>query len=133
MIWKKMETLIIEIPIIELEWSEWYPWERFKLDLRYDSSGVKVPNKSGVYEAKFESSEDRLTIGKASNLQMRVKQGLVKGKLPHSTGNRIREIETSNQIFIRWAVTDRPSCVEEELHRIYKRIHGSLPTFTKHT
>lgn len=34
-----------------------------------------LPDKAGVYEAKLVGIEERLTIGKASNLRMRVKQG----------------------------------------------------------
>ena len=70
----------IIIPKIILKWSKWYKWNDLKLDSRIVSSnGVNMPNKkSGVYEAKYEDEEERLTVGKASDLRMRVKQGLVK-------------------------------------------------------
>ena len=78
-------------------------------------------------------SDLRLTIGKASNLRMHVKQGLVKGKLPHSSGRRIREGESTESIVVRWAETDGPSYAEEELHRRYLKQHGALPKYTEVT
>ena len=127
-----METTIIEITPIRLEWSEWIKWEELTVDAR--SGGVIVPNRiSGVYEVKYENSEERLTIGKATNLRYRIKQGLVKGKSPHSAGKHIREHEGVSRLIVRWACTDRPACAEEELHRIYLNKYGSLPKYVKHT
>ncbi len=128
---KNVKTQEILIPLISLRWSDWYKWERFLLDARKNPSAIRVPNLSGVYEAKFECAQERLTIGKASNLRMRVKQGLVKGKTPHSTGKRIRKLEDTSKIVIRWAETDRPSAVEEELHRLHRKAYGGLPKHTK--
>ena len=48
--------------------------------------GVSNPNgRPGVYEVKRSdhASDERLYIGKASDLRMRARQGLVKGKEPH--------------------------------------------------
>ncbi len=130
---KETSKQTIKIPPIELKWSEWIPWDKLKIDAR-GITGIKVPNKkSGVYEAKFISAEERLTIGKASDLRMRIKQGLVKGKTPHSSGKRIRSNEDTSKIVVRWAITDRPAAVEEELHRLYRRKHGTLPKYTKQT
>ena len=122
-----MET--IKIPALALEWTEWLPWDDFKLNLR----GRSIPKTSGVYEAKLVDSQKRLTIGKTSNLCRRIERGLVKGSLPHSAGKRIRESEDTSQIVIRWAETDRPACVEEELHRRYVECHGELPKYVKHS
>ena len=123
----------INIPPIALSWSSWIPWDELKLDARYEG-GVKVPNKvTGVYEAKYKDEEERLTIGKASDLRMRIKQGLVKGKVPHSAGNRIRREEDLSKIVVRWAITDRPSAVEEELHKQHIKKFGKLPKYTEHT
>ena len=58
---------------------------------------------------------------------------MVKGKVPHSTGERIRKLEDVVHINIRWAITDRPSACEEELHKLYVNIHGCLPLYTKRT
>jgi hypothetical protein len=82
---------------------------------------------------KYKNSNERLTIGKASNLRIRVKQGLVKGKISHSTGDRIRNNEDTSNIVIRWALTDKPSCVEEELHKKHIEDFGHLPKYTKST
>lgn len=49
---------------------------------------------------------------------MRVKQGLVRGKVPHSTGERMRADGLDfSKIVVRWAATDRPSAAEEEMHK----------------
>ena len=127
-----METQILKIESIRLEWCEWVKWEDLKVDAR--RGGVTVPNRiSGVYEVKYENVEERLTIGKTSNLRYRIKQGLVKGKSPHSAGKNIREHEEVSRLVVRWACTIRPACVEEELHRIYLNKFGSLPKYVKHT
>lgn len=128
-----MPTERINIPRIALEWSEWVPWDDLKIDARSEG-GLRVPNRTpGVYEARFAESEERLTIGKAANLRRRIKQGLVKGKARHSAGKKIRASEDVSTIVVRWAVTDRPAAVEEELHRRHRVKFGRLPTYTKHT
>jgi len=127
------EKEIIEIPKITLDWSDWYPWDDVKKDAGKEG-GIKIPNKrSGVYEVKYKDADKRLTIGKASDLRMRIRQGLVKGKTPHSAGERIRKNEDMSKIVIRWAITDRPAAVEEELHRRHKEKFGELPKYVEHT
>ena len=128
-----MKTQRINIPTIILNWSEWYAWKNLELDVRSNQNGVRVTVNPGVYEARHNTSEERLTIGKASNLRMRVKQGLVKGKVPHSSGKKIRASEDVTSIVIRWAETDRQSAVEEELHKLYANKFGRLPKYTKRT
>jgi hypothetical protein len=82
---EEKEIEIINIPPIELVWSKWFQWDEIKADAR--KGGVKVPNKKpGVYEVKYVDQEERLTIGKTSDLRMRIKEGLVRGKNPHSEG-----------------------------------------------
>jgi len=130
---KNSKTEIIKIPEIKLEWSEWIPWNHLKKDAR-KSGVIKVPNgMPGIYEAKYMNEEKRLTIGKASNLRYRVKQGLVKGKTMHSSGDKIRDSENTSQIVVRWAITDRPAAVEEELHKKHKKKFGALPQYVCHT
>ena len=91
------------------------------------------PSEPGVYEARLVDEEHCLTIGKASDLRMRIKQGLVKGKVPHSTGVRLRAEEDTNSIVIRWATTDRPSAAEEELHKQHVARFGALAKHTERT
>lgn len=123
----------ITIPPIKLVWTEWYSWETLLKDARTDKNAARLPDKPGVYEVKYVDQEKRLTIGKASSLRMRVKQALVKGKIPHSSGERIRAEEDLAQIVIRWAETARPAAVEEELHRQYFDLYGALPKHTRRT
>ena len=127
-----METQDIYIPPIHLEWSAWVPWNELMKDAR--SGGIRIPNgKSGVYEARLGHNLERLTIGKASDLRRRIRQGLIKGKAKHSSGERIRANEDIDKIEIRWAETDRPSAVEEELHKQYRARFGKWPKYTDHT
>ena len=127
------EDTIINIPTIVLRWSDWTSWDSLKIDARGEG-GVRVPNKtSGVYEAKYADGDERLTIGKAADLRMRIKQGLVKGKVPHSAGEKIRAQEKTSRIVIRWAKTDRPAATEEELHKRHVAQFGKLPKYVEHT
>jgi hypothetical protein len=128
-----MEDEVIAIPPIRLRWSDWTLWADLKIDARY-GGGCRVPSGvSGVYEVKYADTDERLTIGKASDLRMRIKQGLVKGKVPHSAGKRIRAQEDLARLVVRWAATDRPSAAEEELHKKYEAKFGKLPKYTEHT
>jgi hypothetical protein len=84
----------------------------------------KIKDLNGIYESIYRAR---------ANLRMRVKQGLVNGKLPHPVGRKIRENEDLSEVFVRWATTDRPSCVEEELHNRYRLKFGRLPKYALHT
>ncbi|MCY3542929.1 MAG: hypothetical protein OXH22_02645 [Chloroflexi bacterium] len=126
----------IHIEPIVLDWSEWHCWDDVARLVK--DGGANVPHKSGVYEVRLESEDKRLTIGKASSLRMRVKQHLIKESGTHSAGRRIRgDIKgrklSASDIRIRWAATDRPAAVEEELHMRYKGKFGELPKYTKNT
>ena len=127
-----MEITIIEIPKITLKWSKWYKWEEIKKDARKD--GIRIPNKkSGVYEARYEEEEKRLTIGKASDLRYRVRQGLVKGKARHSAGKKIRKYEDVSRIVVRWARADWPASAEEWLHKEHVMKFNDLPKYVSFT
>ncbi len=123
----------VEIQPITLLWSDWHTWDRLTIDARTNANAITPPSSSGVYEARLQGQDERLTIGKAANLRRRVKQGLVKGKSPHSAGKDIRALEDTSRILIRWAETDRPAAVEEDLHRRYKEVFGRLPKYTDRT
>jgi hypothetical protein len=126
------EQMFLEIGTIRLDWSEWVPWVDVTADNR-GGAGVSMPNKvAGVYEVRCVDSDgdERIYIGKAGDLRLRVRHGLVKGKLPHPGGKRIREQEDASRLAIRWAVTDRPAAAEEELHRAYRARFGRLPLYT---
>ena len=120
---------VIRVSPIKLEWSEWIPWDKLAADVR--KGGVKIPDTSGVYEVKTKTGKKLLTIGKASNLRARIRQGLVKGSSPHSTGERIRNEEDVSRLVIRWAETDRPSTAEEALYREYRKKFNELPCYVR--
>lgn len=127
-----MDEEIITIPVINLTWTPWTTWEQVAAAV--DVGGARIPSRPGVYEVKVDVSGDYLHIGRASNLYARVRQGLVRGKLPHSTGERIRTTENVATLMVRWAVTDRPVAVEEELHRRYREANGGkLPKHSRST
>lgn len=128
------EAQILEIGNLYLHWSDWYDWDDVARDGR-KVDAIQIPNKTpGVYEVKLKGSSKRLTIGKTNNLRYRIRQALVRGIAPHSSGKNIRLKEDISKIEIRWAITERPSAAEEELHRLYKMNNGTnLPMYTKRT
>jgi len=124
-------TKEIKIPIIKLNWSEYYSFNELLKDARKD--GISVPNKPGVYEV-IDENGNVLHIGRASNLRSRVKQHLVKGKGKHSTRKRMLEDGVNfNNLKVRWAVTNWPNSAEEFLHKEFKKKYGCLPKYTKVT
>lgn len=129
------EQVSLEIGTIVLEWSDWALWADVAADDR-GGAGVTIPNHvAGVYEVRRTGhyGTERLYIGRASDLRLRVRQGLVKGKLPHPGGNRLRAGEDVSQLEVRWAVTNRPAAAEEELHRAHRAEFGCLPAYTLNT
>lgn len=127
-----MTIQTINIPSIKLRWSKWYAWH----DLKDKEKGLAetIPTEPGVYEVKHRDQNERLTIGMTNNLYERIVKALVRGKTAHSSGRWIRAKEDTTTIVVRWALTDRPKAVEDELHRRYRRkFHGQLPIHTKVT
>jgi len=125
-----MDLNRIIIPPITLHWSSWIRWKTLEPHAR-SPGGVAVPNgRPGVYEVRRLKEEERLTIGKAADIRHRVKQCLVRGKGPHPAGLEIRSNEDVSQLEVRWAETDRPAAVEEELHRRHREHFGRLPRYT---
>ncbi len=130
---KTVETDRLDVRSIELHWSEWHRWEDVAKDDR-GGGGVEVPEgASGVYEAKVEGQRERLVIGKAADLWVRLKQGLVRGHLRHEAGAKIRANEDLSRVRVRWAVTDRPAAAEEQLHQRHVKRFGRLPKYTEWT
>ena len=130
---RAVETQTLNLPTIELRWSAWHRWEDVARDDR-GAGGVQIPEGiSGVYEAKLEGEKERLVIGKAADLWARVRLALVRGSVRHDAGGKIRANEDLSQVRVRWAVTDRPSAAEEELHKQHQRRFGRMPKYTRHT
>src|SRR5215217_1196585 len=129
------EQTRLDIGTIILDWSPWIPWGDVLLDNR-GGAGVSIPNHvPGVYEVRYadHKAAERLHIGRTNDLRRRIRQGLVKGAVPHSTGKRIRQEEDVSRLVIRWAVAERPGAAEEELHSLYRRKFGRLPKYTLQT
>jgi hypothetical protein len=126
------EDQYINVPPILLEWFWWEWWDDLAEDAR-GGGGVGVPPEPGVYEVRIYDEQERLHIGRASNLRARVKHALVTDSSPDTTGGKIRRNEDTSRVCVRWATTDRPAAVEEELHRQHVERFGRLPKYTQHT
>jgi hypothetical protein len=127
------ETQRLDLRPIELKWSPWHRWEQMVVDDR-GGAGVQVPEGTpGVYEARLEGEDERLVVGRASDLYERVKDSLVRGRKRHPAGSKLRANEDLSQVRVRWAITDRPAAAEEELHRLHRRRFGRLPKYVEHT
>lgn len=127
------ETEIITIAAIELKWSPWYSWNQLDKDNAYDPKSISPKEVPGVYEVRLQKSHKRLTIGKTSNLKVRIIKALVQGKYPHSAGKWIRRKEDTDQVLIRWAETERRAAAEEALHIKHREKHRELPKYTCRT
>jgi len=100
------EVEALELPPLLLEWSRWEPWDDVA---EYGLGLLDLPRgKPGVYEVRLQGSEERLTIGRASDLRYRILNGLIRGHAPHPAGGKIRDQEDVHEVVIRWAVTDPP-------------------------
>ncbi len=128
-----METQRLEIPAIVLNWTPWYAWDQIA-SASMSKNGAAISSGPGVYEvANNSGSPLRLTVGKAVNLDRRIREQLVLGRGKHSTGTRIRAAEDPSKLVVRWAETDRPCAAEEELHIRYRAQYKCLPLYTKRT
>ena len=126
-----MEIEEINIPLISLKWQRWYSWDDLKVNAL--QSGIHIPESKGVYEVRKDNDDKRLTIGRATVLRDRIKKNLLRG-VSHSEGERIIATEKdTSRLFVRWAETNRPCAVEEELHRRYLERFGELPLYAKQT
>lgn len=111
----------VHIEPIILDWSEWHSWR----DVARQDGAVVPCDQEGVYEAKISGRKERLAIGKAKDLRMRVKQGLMGGDL---AGEDLGE---GDDVVVRWAATERPAAVVEELRIRHKGRFGELPKYTR--
>ena len=58
---------------------------------------------------------------------------LVKGKVPHLAGKRIRTQEDLSETVVRRVVADRSTTAGEELHKEYEKKFAELPQNMEHT
>ena len=92
-----------------------------------------MPHSSGVYEVTVHGEERLLYIGRAWDLQMRVRHGLVKGHSLHPAGDKTRAKEDVSRVCVRWATRGRPAAAEEELLRRHMQRFGAPPKYTIRT
>ena len=117
----------VHIEPILLEWSEWHSWRDVERDAR-EGGAVAPCEQAGVFEAKISGRKERLAIGKAKDLRKRVKQGLMGGKAGDPAGE---DLGAGDDVVVRWAVTERPAAVVEELQIRHKGRFGELPKYTR--
>ncbi len=126
------EEQVLRVGPLLLVWSRWVRWR--DLEGQPWRPGARVPRgRPGVYEARLRGRRERLVIGKASDLFMRVMDGLVRGSRPHNAGHRIREREVLSRVEVRWATCPRPAAAEEALHSLHLAAFGRLPKYTQRT
>jgi hypothetical protein len=80
------------------------------------------------------AGDARLHVGMATDLRMRVRSGLIKGQVPHSTGERIRATEDVRELEVRWAevALEDARLVEEMLKwRHRQQNEGASPSYGK--
>ncbi len=126
------EEVVLELGSIVLEWCWWEWWTDLRADRR-TGEGVGMPRAAGVYEARLYGEEQRLYIGRACNLERRVRHSMISGASEHDAGRRIEANEDLSRVCVRWASTDRPAAVEEELLRRHMQQFGALPKYCEHT
>ena len=114
----------VHIEPIVLDWSEWHSWR----DVARGGCAVAPGEQAGVYEAKISGRKERLAIGKAKDLRARVKQGLMGGKAGEPAGD---EVGADEDVVVRWAATERPAAVVEELQIRHMGRFGEMPKYTR--
>ena len=117
----------VHIEPIVLDWSEWHSWRDVERDAR-EGGAVAPCDQAGVYEAKISGRKERLAIGNAKDLRARVKQGLMDGKAGDPAGE---DLGADEDVVVRWAATERPAAVVEELQIRHKGRFGELPKYTR--
>jgi hypothetical protein len=126
------DTPLRRIGEIALHWSDWF---EVLTDDR-GGQGMAISNQiPGLYEVKYADNDgdERLSVGKAADLRMPVRQGLEKGKLPYAGGIHSRGTEDLSRLVVSWAMTDRPAAAEEEQRRGYRAEFSTLPAFVRST
>ncbi len=122
-------TQPMEFPLVVLRWSYQWGWDELA-NAADDSPDIDLPPEApGVYDVRGRGRYESLYIGQTQDLLRRVYYGLVKGILPHTAGDKIRENENPPDLSVRWAYTDRPAAVEEELIRLHIETFGHPPTY----
>ena len=117
----------VHIEPIVLDWSEWHSWRDVERDAR-EGGAIAPCEQAGVYEARISGRKERLAIGKAKDLRMRVKQGLMGGEAGDTAGE---DLGAGEDVVVRWAATERPAAVVEELQIRHKGRFGELPRYTR--
>jgi hypothetical protein len=130
--WLPVEDQVLQTGPILLEWFRWCRWPELAVSEKSPDL-IPIPQKPGVYEVRFEAQERRLYIGKATNLERRIKQDLIRGYHVHPAGPALRKRKDKRRILIRWADTDRPAAAEEELHRLHVERFDAYPKYTQRT
>lgn len=116
---------------------EWYPWVSWD-DMKQYAGGkrplVSIPKEAGVYEVRHvdRKPDECLLIGRADNLENRIREELVKGdKTPHPNRQQLLAEASgdTSKLVVRWATTDFNLELENLLLNKYKKRFRGLPKY----
>jgi (p)ppGpp synthase/HD superfamily hydrolase len=120
---------------------EWYPWVSWD-DIKQSSSNRKhfqsIPQEAGVYEVRHadRKPEERLVIGRADNLDSRIREELVKGDrnvFPNKQRILAEVNGDTSKLKVRWATTEFHAELESMLLQRYKKRFKCLPKYVDRT
>lgn len=119
---------------IKYEWYSWFSWDDIKqssLNRRYL---VSIPREAGVYEVRHidRNPDERMIIGKADNLESRIREELVKGDKTFYPKKQqiLAEVNgDTSKLLVRWATTDFNAELESMLLSKYKKRFKGLPKY----
>jgi (p)ppGpp synthase/HD superfamily hydrolase len=116
---------------------EWYPWVSWD-DMKQYAGGkrplVPIPKEAGVYEVRHvdRKPDECLLIGRADNLENRIREELVKGdKTSHPNRQQLLAEASgdTSKLAVRWATTDFNLELENLLLNKYKKRFRGLPKY----
>ena len=116
---------------------EWYPWVSWD-DMKQYAGGkrplVPIPKEAGVYQVRHidRKPDECLLIGRADNLENRIREELIKGdKTPHPNRQQLLAEASgdTSKLVVRWATTDFNLELENLLLNKYKKRFRGLPKY----
>src|SRR6202011_804465 len=96
---------------LKFEWYPWVSWDSIKHSSATKRHGVPIPRESGVYEVRHvdRKPDERIIIGKADNLEGRIREELIRGDRTIYPNRQLILAEINgdtSKLLVRWAATD---------------------------
>lgn len=123
---------------IKFEWYPWVSWDDIKTSMGNKRHWIPIPKEAGVYEVRYveRKPDERLLIGRADNLENRIREELVKGDRASHPNRQAILAETNgdtSKLVVRWATTDFNLELETSLLNKYKKRFRCLPKYIDKT